>query len=77
MWHVPQQRVGGGQSHRDHEGQVEEQLMRTGLKVLAAAATHPADYAKTLMTIGFEPLPPVQTRSFLGKPVLKLPSVFR
>ncbi|XP_003738993.1 mitochondrial carrier homolog 2 [Galendromus occidentalis] len=37
---------------------------------------HPFDYAKTLMQIGFEPLPPVPAHTIFRRPVLKLPGVF-
>ena len=46
-------------------------------KVLMAAATHPVDYAKTLIQIGHEPVPPRQAKTMLGRPALALPSVFR
>jgi carrier protein len=43
----------------------------------ATIAFHPFDYAKTLIQIGFEPLPARHTKTLLGKPALALPSVFR
>jgi len=50
------------------------------LKVGMTTAAHPFDLAKTLIQIGFEPIPPKQSKSLspfsFGKPVLSLPSVF-
>ena len=40
------------------------------------SATHPMDFAKTLIQIGFEPVAPKQTRTWMGKPALSLPNVF-
>lgn len=40
------------------------------------SAVHPLDLSKTLIQIGFEPIPPKQTMTWLGKPALSLPSVF-
>jgi len=48
--------------------------LKTGMTV----AFHPCVLAKTLIQIGHEPLSPIQTRKWMGmgKPALKLPSVF-
>lgn len=40
-------------------------------------ATHPIDYAKTLIQLGHEPILPVPTTTFFGRPALGLPSVFK
>lgn len=40
-------------------------------------ATHPIDYAKTLIQLGYEPIAPKPTTTFLGRPALGLPSVFK
>ena len=42
-----------------------------------ATAMHPLDYAKTLIKLGYEPIAPVPTRTFFGRPALGLPSVFQ
>jgi len=41
------------------------------------AASHPVEYAKTLIQLGHEPLQPWHTKTWLGKPTLALPSVFK
>ena len=41
------------------------------------AAMQPVEYAKTLIQLGYEPIPPKPTTTFFGKPALGLPSVFQ
>ncbi|XP_049822715.1 mitochondrial carrier homolog 2-like [Aethina tumida] len=38
---------------------------------------HPFDYAKVLIQLGYEPIPPRPARDFFGKPALKLPNIFQ
>lgn len=38
---------------------------------------HPFDYAKILIQLGYEPLPPYPTKTIFGTPKLALPNVFR
>ncbi|XP_028048470.1 mitochondrial carrier homolog 2 isoform X2 [Monomorium pharaonis] len=45
-------------------------------RILVNAISHPIEYAKVLIQIGHEPIPPKPTVSLLGKPALKLPNVF-
>jgi len=47
-----------------------------GCKLALNLALSPVDNAKTLMQIGFEPLPPKPTRTLLGRPALGLPNIF-
>jgi len=57
---------------------LEELPVSPGLLLSAAATTasHPFQYAKALIQLGYEPLEPSQRKSLLGKPVLAYPSVF-
>nr|XP_012223507.1 PREDICTED: mitochondrial carrier homolog 2-like [Linepithema humile]XP_012223508.1 PREDICTED: mitochondrial carrier homolog 2-like [Linepithema humile]XP_012223509.1 PREDICTED: mitochondrial carrier homolog 2-like [Linepithema humile]XP_012223512.1 PREDICTED: mitochondrial carrier homolog 2-like [Linepithema humile]XP_012223513.1 PREDICTED: mitochondrial carrier homolog 2-like [Linepithema humile]XP_012223514.1 PREDICTED: mitochondrial carrier homolog 2-like [Linepithema humile] len=45
-------------------------------RILLNAISHPIEYAKVLIQIGYEPIPPKPTVSLFGKPALKLPNVF-
>lgn len=45
-------------------------------RILLNAVSYPVEYAKVLIQIGYEPIPPKPTVSLFGKPVLKLPHVF-
>ncbi|EFX71520.1 hypothetical protein DAPPUDRAFT_201699 [Daphnia pulex] len=42
-----------------------------------ATGAHPIDLTKTLIQLGHEPLAPVPTRTFFGRPALGLPNVFQ
>lgn len=42
-----------------------------------ATGAHPIDLTKTLIQIGHEPIEPIPTRTFFGRPALGLPSVFQ
>lgn len=44
-------------------------------KLLLNTASHPFDYAKVLIQIGHEPLPPYPTKTLFQKPALGLPNV--
>lgn len=46
-------------------------------KIVVGTATHPLEYAKFLIQIGYEPLPPKPGTTFFGKPALKLPNIFQ
>lgn len=46
------------------------------LLVAATVIAYPFDLAKTLIQIGYEPLPPYPTRNLWGRPRLALPGVF-
>lgn len=45
-------------------------------RILINAITYPIEYAKVLIQIGYEPIPPKPTVTFFGKPALKLPNAF-
>lgn len=47
------------------------------IKVAISTIFFPIEKAKTLIQIGFEPLPPYRTRSLLGRSVLGLPNIFK
>ena len=46
---------------------------RTAIAVIG----HPFDYAKILIQLGYEPLPPYPTKTIFGTPKLALPNVFK
>ncbi|KAL1518298.1 hypothetical protein ABEB36_001940 [Hypothenemus hampei] len=46
------------------------------LKVFVNTASHPFDYAKVLIQLGYEPIAPRPATTFFGKPALKLPNIF-
>lgn len=46
------------------------------LRIIVNTASHPFEYAKVLIQIGFEPIPPKPAKTLLGKPALKLPNIF-
>ncbi|CAD5118514.1 DgyrCDS7209 [Dimorphilus gyrociliatus] len=52
---------------------VQQIVVATGFSAL----THPFAYAKVLIQLGYEPIPPVRSRSLLGKPVYSYPNIFR
>uniref|UniRef100_A0A6P7H1S6 Mitochondrial carrier homolog 2-like isoform X1 n=1 Tax=Diabrotica virgifera virgifera TaxID=50390 RepID=A0A6P7H1S6_DIAVI len=47
-----------------------------GLRILINTVSHPFEYAKVLIQIGYEPIPPRPGKTFFGKPALKLPNIF-
>lgn len=47
-----------------------------GLRIILNTVSHPFEYAKVLIQIGYEPIPPRPTTTLFGKPALKLPNVF-
>jgi len=42
-----------------------------------SVAFHPIEYAKVLMQLGYEPIPPTRTRTLFGRPALALPNVLQ
>ncbi|KAH8274983.1 hypothetical protein KR018_005141 [Drosophila ironensis] len=51
--------------------------IRFGLRLGVTAALHPFEYAKTLIQLGYEPIPAQPGTSILGKPIMKLPNIFQ
>lgn len=46
------------------------------VRIIVSTASHPLEYAKVLIQIGYEPLAPRPTTTLFGKPALKLPNIF-
>ncbi|XP_060519582.1 mitochondrial carrier homolog 2-like [Cylas formicarius] len=46
-------------------------------RIIVNSASHPFEYAKVLIQIGYEPIPPRPAKTFFGKPALKLPNIFQ
>lgn len=46
-------------------------------RMLVDTVSHPLHYAKVLIQIGHEPIPPWATRTFFGTPALALPNIFQ
>lgn len=46
------------------------------LRIIINTVSHPFEYAKVLIQIGYEPIPPKATKTLFGKPALKLPNIF-
>jgi len=63
----------------NHESSAEEieGYLKYTYRLAASVALHPLQYSKTLMQLGYEPIPPRLGRSFFGKPVLVLPNIFQ
>lgn len=60
----------------DHEDFIIPEQKNLPMKLLAAVALHPLDYAKHLIMIGYEPLPPYQTPWF-GRTYYMYPNIFK
>lgn len=45
-------------------------------RIILNTASHPIEYAKVLIQLGYEPIPPRPCTTFFGKPALKLPNIF-
>ncbi|KAF5306049.1 hypothetical protein FQR65_LT18614 [Abscondita terminalis] len=45
-------------------------------RIIISTASHPLEYAKVLIQIGYEPIAPIPTTTLFGKPALKLPNIF-
>ncbi|ENN79830.1 hypothetical protein YQE_03653, partial [Dendroctonus ponderosae] len=56
--------------------QKESKWSNYGLRIVVNTASHPFDYAKILIQIGYEPIAPRPAKTLLGKPALKLPNIF-
>ncbi|CAG9763287.1 unnamed protein product [Ceutorhynchus assimilis] len=54
----------------------ESRWANVGLRALVSTAAHPFEYAKVLIQIGYEPIPPRAATNIFGKPTLKLPNIF-
>ncbi|BES87432.1 Mitochondrial carrier [Nesidiocoris tenuis] len=48
-----------------------------GVRLCVDTITHPLEYAKFLMQIGHEPLPPYPTKTLWGTPTMGLPNCFK
>lgn len=46
------------------------------LRIIVNTASHPFEYAKVLIQIGYEPIAPRPSKTLFGKPALKLPNIF-
>ncbi|XP_011495462.1 PREDICTED: mitochondrial carrier homolog 2 [Ceratosolen solmsi marchali] len=46
-------------------------------RIIFNIVAHPFDYAKFLIQIGYEPIPPWPSTTFWGKPALALPNIFQ
>lgn len=46
-----------------------------GVRLAFSSALHPLDYSKTLIQLGYEPIPAKPGKSLLGKPVQMLPNI--
>jgi len=60
------------------ESFIEDIPPHLALKLASTVVSHPVEVCKVLIQLGHEPIAPVQGKTlFLGKPALKLPSVFQ
>ncbi|XP_069705501.1 mitochondrial carrier homolog 2-like [Periplaneta americana] len=48
-----------------------------GLRICMNTVSHPIEYAKVLIQVGHEPIPPYASTTLFGKPALYLPNVFK
>lgn len=55
----------------------ESRWSNIALRILVNTASHPIEYAKVLIQIGHEPIPPRATTTILGQPALALPNIFQ
>ncbi|KRT85735.1 mitochondrial carrier protein [Oryctes borbonicus] len=46
------------------------------VRIVVNTASHPLEYAKVLIQLGHEPVPPRPSTTLFGKPALKLPNIF-
>ncbi|KAK9709780.1 Mitochondrial carrier protein [Popillia japonica] len=46
------------------------------VRIIVNTASHPLEYAKVLIQLGYEPIPPRPSTTLFGKPALKLPNIF-
>ena len=45
-------------------------------KATSVVISHPIEYGKTLIQLGYEPIPPFATRTLMGKQAIGLPGIF-
>ncbi|XP_012257319.2 mitochondrial carrier homolog 2-like isoform X2 [Athalia rosae] len=55
----------------------ESRWSNIALRILVNTASHPIEYAKVLIQIGHEPIPPRATTTLFGQPALALPNLFQ
>ncbi|XP_055701327.1 mitochondrial carrier homolog 2 [Phlebotomus papatasi] len=63
-------------SIKEQQNELNEWI-RFGLRLGLQSALHPFEYAKVLIQIGYEPVPPRQVRSILGYDTMVLPNIFK
>ncbi|GAB0089855.1 mitochondrial carrier homolog 2 [Sergentomyia squamirostris] len=63
-------------SIKEQQNELNEWI-RFGLKLGVQTALHPFEYAKVLIQIGYEPVPPKPIRSILGYDTMVLPNIFQ
>nr|CAI5820149.1 unnamed protein product [Callosobruchus analis] len=56
--------------------QKENRWTNFALRIIVNTVSHPFEYAKILIQIGYEPIPPRPAKTLFGKPALKLPNIF-
>ncbi|XP_030752866.1 mitochondrial carrier homolog 2-like [Sitophilus oryzae] len=56
--------------------QKENKWTNYALRIIVNTASHPFEYAKVLIQIGYEPISPKPAKTLFGKPALKLPNIF-
>jgi len=64
-------------SSRNNEETPANKLIKLGLRLGVSSVLHPFEYAKILIQIGYEPVPPRLGKTFFGKPTLVLPNIFQ
>jgi len=52
--------------------QKENKWSNYALRIIVNTASHPFEYAKVLIQIGYEPIAPRPAKTFFGKPALKI-----
>lgn len=55
----------------------EKQWQNYAVRIALNTASHPIEYAKVLIQIGYEPIPARPATTLFGRPALKLPNVFQ
>ncbi|KAL5285217.1 MTCH2.2 family protein [Megaselia abdita] len=64
------------QEKQDLENKEVNEWIHFGVRLAFSSALHPLDYSKTLIQLGYEPIPAKRGKSLLGKEVQILPNVF-
>lgn len=62
--------------HRNMSNAKENHWSNYALRIIVSTASHPLEYAKVLIQIGYEPIAPRHATTIFGKPALKLPNIF-